>query len=203
MRWLAALSLLPSLALAQVPADAVLYRIDMTQSAWRTFGPGAPVATLAAQIAQESSWKINARSRVGAQGLAQFMPATAGDVGERWPDVCKPVNPFSATWAFACRDRYLKSLIDSLHNVYTSVCDDWAFGLKAYNGGRTWVNRDRLKARANGFNYNDWRVVAYFNAGRSRANFIENIEYPVRIFKREYRYADWGPGLNCPTELGT
>lgn len=182
---------------AEIPSEAWRYQRDMTRSAWRTFGPTAPVATLAAQIQQESSWRINAVSLAGAQGFAQFMPATAADMAHRFPNDCAPANPFSPRWAFNCRDRYLQTLIVAASNGNTDECSEWAFGFRAYNGGGTWVKRDRRLAAMDGADPNNWLAVYGYNAGRSEASFRENSEYPIRIFNTATTYAPWGDWLHC------
>lgn len=175
----------------------------MVRSAYRVFGPTAPVATLAAQIQQESGWKTNATSWVGAQGLAQFMPATAADMG-RLHRECSPVNPFKPAWAFACRDRYLLGLRAAVQppiadTVPLTQCSVWAFALRAYNGGLSWIQRDRRLAVQRSADPNNWRTVRGVNAGRREAAHRENREYPERIFTFEprYRAAGWGAGLKC------
>ena len=62
---------------AQIPSAANRWRADLTRAAHAQWGLDAPIAALAAQIHQESHWKSNAVSRVGAIGMAQFMPGTA------------------------------------------------------------------------------------------------------------------------------
>lgn len=181
----------------QIPSAAWSYKAEMSKSAWRTFGPSAPVALLAAQIHQESAWKINATSRVGAQGFSQFMPATAADMAKLHPQDCAPANPFNATWAFTCRDKYMRSLLKSSMNENTSTCSSWAFAMRAYNGGLGWINRDRRKTKADNQNPDNWRIVSYYNAGRSESNFRENSQYPERIFFIERRYTNWGGPLDC------
>lgn len=201
MRIAATLVLLASTCLlAQVPSEAWRYQRDMTRSAWRTFGPSAPVATLAAQIHQESSWRIKAVSWSGAEGFAQFMPGTAADMAKRFPEDCAPANPFSPRWAFNCRDRYLQTLINAAANDNTDTCSEWAFGFRAYNGGGTWVKRDRSLAAMDGADPDNWVAVYGYNAGRKEAAFRENSEYPVRIFKIERSYAAWGNRLGCLSE---
>jgi soluble lytic murein transglycosylase-like protein len=198
LRWLLALSLCWSCGVhADIPLAAWSYRADMLQSAWRVFGPAAPVAVLAAQIQQESAWKIDAVSWAGAQGFAQFMPGTSKDMAERFPNECAPANPFSAGWAFRCRDRYLSGLIRASRNERTQECSDWAFGLKAYNGGLGWVRKDRSLAAAAGSDPDDWRIVNLYNAGRSGSAHRENREYPERIFRLAPQYVVWGRDLSC------
>jgi len=192
LRWLCLLAL--SLPLqAQVPDNAWQYRRDMVQSAWRIHGPNAPVATLAAQIHQESAWRIDAVSWAGAQGLAQFMPGTSKDAALRWPSDCNPANPFKPSWAFACRDRYLKAQVAGGQ----SECDQWAFMFRAYNGGLGWIRKDRKLAAMAGDNPDDWKAVEPYNSCRAMSAWKENTEYPVRIYRLQSRYESWGRTLDC------
>jgi hypothetical protein len=81
-----ALALLPLIAAAQVPDLAGRYRHEYARIVRSEWGLDAPIASLAAQIHQESGWNCRAVSRVGARGCAQFMPTTAtwiGDVDKR------------------------------------------------------------------------------------------------------------------------
>lgn len=197
LRLIFCLLTLPGLARADIPVEAYQYRQDMIQSAWRTFGPDAPVAVLGAQIHQESAWKLRAKSWAGAEGLSQFMPATAADMAKRFPNECAPANPYSAQWAFRCRDRYLQTLIRASRTECTRECDEWAFGLRAYNGGKKWADRDRALAESFGADPDRWREVTPFNSGRRESAWRENTEYPVRIFRRSGAYTAWGRDLIC------
>lgn len=188
----------------QVTPAAWGFRGEMTTSAYRVFGPSAPVSTLAGQIHQESAWQTHARSPVGAQGLAQFMPSTAADMAKNFPASCAPANPYSPPWAFGCRDRYMAGLLRSVRRPVppgdtVAECSAWAFALRAYNGGLGWINRDRRAAMAAGVDADDWRAVRPFNAGRSAANHRENREYPERIYRLGARYAaaGWGRIVTC------
>jgi len=138
---LAALS--ASSASAQIARACEQYQTLITRSALQTFGPDAPVATLAAQLHLESACREAVSSHVGAQGMAQFMPATAADMARLHPQDCAPAAPFSARWAVACRDRYMRGLLEQYSDAATES-DQWAFALSAYNGGAGWVRRDRL-----------------------------------------------------------
>lgn len=193
--------LLSNVKAAPSPA-AEQYRAAMTRSAYRIHGPAAPIATLAGQIHQESAWQPLARSPVGAEGLAQFMPATAADMAARFAADCAPANPFSPAWAFACRDRYMQTLLRQVRSQGPGLteCSRWVFALRAYNGGMGWVLWDRAEARRNGVNPDDWAQVQPYRgtnprtgARRSDANHRENTEYPARILWLQARYAAWGP----------
>jgi hypothetical protein len=179
----------------QPPAAAEQYRADVVRSAYRVHGPGAPVAMRGGHLHQESAWDANARSRVGAMGLGQFMPLTAEDMAKHHPAECAPANPFSARWAIECSDLYLRSLrrqMRPMTRTELDECTQWVFTLRAYNGGAGWVMRDRSKARDAGADPDDWQQVARFNAGRSAGNFKENTEYAPRIMRLQERYRAWG-----------
>lgn len=189
-----ALAVLAPPAAAQVPPAAWAWRAELAESAYERFGPGAPVATLAAQVHQESGWRANAVSHAGAQGLTQFMPGTARDMAERFARDCAPANPFDPVWALRCRDHYLHSLMRGLRPMGSGLdeCARWTFALRAYNGGAGWVQRDRRAAQQAQANPDSPEEVARFNAGRSPANFRENVEYAPRIYRLQPRYAGWG-----------
>lgn len=70
----------------------------------------------------ESHWKLDAKSRVGAEGPYQFMPATGKDYGLKNSEDRR--NPFKS--ADACA-RFLKKL--------HSRTNDWDLALSGYNGG--------------------------------------------------------------------
>jgi len=196
-----------SAAAAQVPAGAEQYRSMMVRSAYRIHGPGAPIALLAGQIHQESAWDTNATSWVGASGLAQFMPATAKDMAKLHPADCAPAVPTSPRWAFNCRDLYMRSLRLQIKPMGSGITEaaEWAFALRSYNGGSGWIARDRRAcvdyAGCPLCDPDDWQQVAGFNAGRSKAAFRENTEYPIRIFKAQIRYASWGRTIKQSDEL--
>lgn len=178
-----------------IPPAARHYRSELTRCARAEFGLSAPVATLAAQIHQESLWRSDARSPVGAVGLAQFMPSTA-----RWLPLVAPqtgepapLNPGWSLRAVCAYDRWL------LARVSGRGCERWAFSLAAYNGGLGWVRKDARLAAARGLDpARWWNSVEAVNAGRSRANWEENRGYPRRILlvlEPLYREAGWGPGV--------
>jgi membrane-bound lytic murein transglycosylase MltF len=182
-----------------IPSPMLQYRQEIQSSAWATLGLNAPVAALAAQAQQESGGRADAVSRVGAQGLLQFMPATAADMGRRYPSVCFPVNTLSAKWSIRCSHLYMRELLKAVP-AQSDDCARWVYAWRAYNGGLGWIRRDVALAAAKGVQPEDWRSVAKYNAGRSGANFRENTEYPHRILKLAIRYveAKWGTTVCLP-----
>jgi len=63
------------------------------------WGLEAPVALFAAQVHQESGWREDARSPVGALGLAQFMPGTAAWIAQLYPADLGDAAPLDALGA--------------------------------------------------------------------------------------------------------
>ncbi|WP_173084810.1 transglycosylase SLT domain-containing protein [Fundidesulfovibrio magnetotacticus] len=179
-----------------IPAQAVRYRADLTRCARVHWGLEAPVATMAAQVHQESRWRADAVSPVGAAGLTQFMPATARWMGNVDPELAQaqPFNPGWALRALAAYDRWLWDRVEA-----RAPCERMAMTLSAYNGGLGWIARDKAVARANGADPLAWfESLERFNAGRSPAAFKENRGYPRRILltlEPLYERAGWGRGV--------
>ena len=176
---------------AEIPQAAVKYRSDLIRNARLSWGLEAPVATFAAQIHQESGWNPGAVSRVGAKGLAQFMPSTTDWIGGIIPDLASrtPENPAWALRAIAAYDRWLWDRVSA-----DTHCDRMAMTLSSYNGGLGWLQKDKKAAAAAGADRGRWwGEVERFNAGRRNAEFAENRGYPHRILKvLEPRYGSWG-----------
>lgn len=189
--------IVPSADAASIPTAAEQHRRTLVRAAHAEWGLGAPVATFAAQVHQESAWRVNARSPVGAEGLAQFMPATADWMAEIYPRSLGPAQPYNPGWALRAMVAFDRWLYE--RNQAVSECDRWAFVLAGYNGGNGWVNRDRRLASAQGADPLAWfDSVERHNAGRSIANFRENRHYPRAILLRwepMYAAAGWGPGV--------
>ncbi|MCZ7727573.1 transglycosylase SLT domain-containing protein, partial [Pseudomonas aeruginosa] len=144
----------PAFAADRIPTAAEQYRRTLVRSAHAGWGLSAPIATFAAQVHQESRWRADARSPVGAQGLAQFMPGTAEWIAGLYPAALGANQPFNPGWALRALVTYDRWLYD--RNQASSECDRWAFVLSAYNGGQGWVNRDRRLASASGADQLAW-----------------------------------------------
>lgn len=205
---IAAAILLAATATAQVPERCRVYQRQITTEAHTVFGLSAPVATLAAQIHQESGCRADAVSRVGAGGLAQFMPATARDMASIYPSELGPADVTNPRWAIKAQARYMRDLTRSTPGK--TECDTWAFGLAAYNGGLGWVRRDQAACR--GVAISDDRcgpcdpaqwfghVAMTPDPRRSPANIRENRGYPKRILldlSPRYVTAGYGRGVIC------
>ena len=179
---------------AQVPPEAARYRAELTRAAHSQWGLDAPVAVLAAQVHQESAWRPQAVSRVGARGLAQFMPGTArwwcGREGTAAAD-CQPHNP---VWALRALVGYDKYLFDRAPARY-SERDKMHVALRAYNGG---LGHWQAEAKATGLPQPtvDQVAAACGRASRHASHCSENLGYPARILGiLQPRYAAWGHSL--------
>ncbi len=179
-----------------IPRAALSHKAALIRAAHAELGLDAPVALLAAQIHAESLWRADATSHAGAQGLAQFMPATARWLPTVAPQTGEPL-PFNPGWAIRALCAYDSYLLKQVRNT-ASVRDRWAFTLCGYNGGLGWVRRDRALTASSGRDpARYWGSVEYVNAGRKPSAFRENREYPRRIFaiQNVYERAGWGPGV--------
>lgn len=183
---------------SDIPRAAQMHRDTLVRAAHFEIGLDAPVATLAAQIHQESRWRPDAKSPVGARGISQFMPATATWIAKIYPAL-GPADPFNPGWALRAMVRYDAWHLEKFENHPASPCEKWALALSAYNGGLGWVYRDRDLARASGARGLGWfDDIERFNSGRSISAFNENRHYVRAILLKWeplYVAAGWGRGV--------
>lgn len=187
----------PGPAYAAVAPEADQYRRELTRIVQAEWGIDGPVAAFAAQVHQESRWRFNAKSPVGAQGLGQVMPSTAAWLAQVFPETLGNVEPYNPAWSLMALVSYDRWLADRIKA--RNACELHAMVLSSYNGGLGWLIRDRALALAKGADSLTWfGSVERFNAGRSVAAFRENRGYPQVILKRfeaEYIAAGWGEGV--------
>lgn len=183
----------PAYAADQIPRAALQHRGTLKREAQRVWGLNAPVASFAAQIHQESRWRHDARSPVGAIGMAQFMPATAKWIGgmDRELATRDPMNPAWAVRALVVYDKWLWDRVTAV-----DACNRMAFAMAAYNGGLGWTNKRKARSPQPGICFG---ATCAINPGIHPANQRENQHYPEVILKRyEPLYANtigWGPGV--------
>lgn len=195
--------LLASASAAAAPATVLpdvppLYRLMVEREVAEVWGLNAPVARIAAQITQESSWNPRAASQY-AMGMAQFTPPTAAWIAQRFPDQLgdfDPWNPQHAIRAMVIYDHWLLTRVGGA----ASECDRWAFTLSAYNGGLGWVKRDKQRASASGADPSIW--FGHVDAHSARAGWAirENRRYVERILLRlepAYVQAGWSGVIAC------
>lgn len=189
---------------AEIPAAASQHQRDLTRHVQQAWGLSGSVALHAAQIHQESAWRAHVDSPVGAQGLAQFMPATGTWIAEIYPHL-GPAAPYSPRWAMAAMAQYNRHIYDRLRPLMGAEtiphCDRIAMMLSGYNGGPGWVNRDRQLAITAGADPNRWWGHVEQYTGRADWARRENRGYPRRIIHElEPRYlrAGWRGRPTCP-----
>lgn len=183
------------------PRLARQHQRDLTLFAQREFGLGAPVALLAGQVHQESAWREDVatglvRSSAGAEGLTQFMPATAKWISERYSDL-GPAEPFNPLWSLRAMVRYDRHLYD--RSMGHTPCDQWHWTLRSYNGGEGHLKTEGANAQ----DINDRQALADAcgTARRSVRHCPENLGYPKRITERWeplYLSAGWRGSATCP-----
>ena len=182
-----------------IPKRAEQYRSILIRAARATWGLDAPVAVFAAQIHTESRWRADAKSPVGAMGLAQFMPATAKWIPDIDPSLAPPA-PNNPGWSIRAMLRYDLWLFNRAKGK--DEYQRMAFAMSGYNGGEGWVNRDKRLAASNGLDPGQWfEHVETVNAGRSASNWRENRAYPRLILEEHqfaYERAGWGKSLPNP-----
>lgn len=188
----AMLAMLSRPACAQVPTVANKYRADLVRISHAEWGLDAPVAVFAAQIHQESGWNPAAVSRVGARGMAQFMPATA----KWWCDLhglsaldCQPSNPVWAMRSLVGYDRWLFERVRG-----ESEFDRLWAALRSYNGGLGHWQAEAATVRP--LKGRESIDAACGSARRHISHCRENLGYPQRILiVLQPRYAGWGRGV--------
>lgn len=176
-----------------VPQQAQQYRALLVRTAHAAWGLDAPVAVFAAQVHQESAWRHDAVSRVGAQGLAQFMPATAKWIAGIDPALAAQ-QPYSPAWALRALVTYDRWLYVRAPAHYVPKDRMWV-ALRGYNGG---LGHWQAEAASTGL-AQPTRAQVDMACGRARRAAVhcpENLGYPQRILSViQPRYLQWGPGL--------
>jgi hypothetical protein len=183
-----------------LPRLARQHQRELTILAQREFGLGAPVALLAGQVHQESGWRDDVatglvRSSAGAEGLTQFMPATAKWIVERYPDL-GTAEPFNPLWSLRAMVRYDKHLYDRARGH--TECDKWWWTLRSYNGGEGHLVNEGKNAEDS---YDRHSLAeACGTARRAKLHCRENLGYPRNITERWeplYLSAGWRGSRTC------
>lgn len=179
---------------ADVPRESLKYKRELIRQSRIIWGLDAPIPLFASQIHQESTWNHLAKSKY-AKGLTQFTDSTAEWMIEIFPQL-KRANVYNPNWSIRAMLLYDSWLDDRIKSI--DDCNQWAMILSSYNGGLTWLNRDKALAEAKGSDPNIWwnNVEKYSNradwAIRENRNYSKSI-----IFKHQNLYANWGKSYIC------
>lgn len=170
-----------------MPRQAALYRATVIREVRFYWGMAEKPSTFLGQIHQESTFREDAKSPVGATGLAQMMPGTSRWLMEIYPrdlkELCpdKSGCPLSPAWAIRSLVLFDKRLYDDFRWANGAI-ERWSATLSGYNGGRSWVLRER-RACAGTVGCNDtlWFGNIELACLRSATSCKENRNYPRRI----------------------
>lgn len=199
LRWLYAFTLIALAIVAtgkawagDIPRAALKYRADLTREARQVWGLNAPIPVFAAQIHQESGWNPQAVSRVGARGMAQFMPATAQWIASIDPALANG-DAGNPRWAIRALVRYDDWLATRVQGE--SEFDRLWAALRAYNGG---LGHWQMEAKA-AQSVQRTAVDAACGKAKRHASFCpENLGYPRRILTvLQPLYLAWGRGVSA------
>ena len=119
----------------------------LRSAATRHMPPGWDWLVLKAMVRQESNFRADARSRVGAQGLCQMMPKTAASMGVSPEQLSDPRVSIEAG------TKYLRQLWDRWQGL-PDRAPRWTrsrFAIASYNAGIT-----RLRRTASKFGADTW-----------------------------------------------
>lgn len=171
------------------------YRSTLVREAQAVYGPDAPSAMFAGQIAQESSWRPNVTAWDNGRGLSQFMDGTTAQVTNLFPEL-GPANPYDPRWAMRALVRYDGWIYRKVKGK--DACHRWGAALKGYNAGPGYV----MQAQARSPDPLTWFGVTEFVPTRqSAANFEYSRTYPHKILlKHQPRYIGMGT-IICPRGL--
>lgn len=159
----------------RIPPQANQYKSRVIREARAVGGLTAPSAMFGAQIYQESGYRLDAKSPVGALGISQFMPGSAQWISKVYPSQLGTAAPLDPGWAIRALVYYDYWNYKRLPMFTDAGENRWAASLSAYNGGLGWTLKDAKGCSV------WWGCADLFDDGRSAANKKQNNDYPSKI----------------------
>jgi soluble lytic murein transglycosylase-like protein len=138
-----------------VPADRLYLQPILEQAAHEY---GLPSDVVLAQAWAESSWRVDAVSRVGATGILQLMPATVDFVSTRLLHLDHELDVRDPAANARMSARYMRHLLDRTDG-------DLRQALIAYNQGLRALRRDGPKPDAQSYADHVLELRSVFSAG--------------------------------------
>jgi len=160
--------------LKQATSPEGMKRFDQTAQTFRKYADkyGADYLLMMAEGYQESGLNQQVKSKVGAVGVMQLMPATGkemnvGDITQEEANIHAGIKYFNAT-----KDRlYANEPMDNVNKIL--------FTFAAYNCGPARVKQLRAEAEQKGLDPNVWlnnvEFIAAARVGQETVNYVSNI----------------------------
>ncbi|MDA0706913.1 MAG: transporter substrate-binding domain-containing protein [Proteobacteria bacterium] len=173
--------------------DEPTRRLEQLAGLFRTYGSQYDIdwLMLASFSFQESGFRQDARSEVGAIGVMQVMPSTAADRAVAIDNIEVLENNVHAG------TKYLAVLrSDYFADEELDPTEQMLFTMAAYNAGPNRINRLRGVAATRGLDPNVWfnnvELVVAAQVGRETTNYVSNIYRYYIVYKRALatKYAD-------------
>jgi membrane-bound lytic murein transglycosylase F len=159
---------------------AVTDRFDETfrKYAKRYFGPGFDWRLFKAQAIAESNLQIGARSRAGARGIMQLMPATYREVRSKNPEITGHWD--HPEWNIAAGIAYSRQLWTAWANdSYAQHLREFMIG--SYNAGRYTLLRAQKVAQEHSLDSRAWPSIEIVAPSVPRWRYDETLEYLTRV----------------------
>lgn len=143
----------------------------------RFFGVAFDWRLFKAQAIVESNLDPSARSRAGARGIMQLMPATSREVHSKNPDlrVLNDVERNIAAGIGHAREQWVLWRADADEPHWSN------FMLGSYNAGRATLLRAQRLARERGLNQRVWSSIELVAPAVPRWRYDETLKYVVRV----------------------
>jgi soluble lytic murein transglycosylase-like protein len=145
-------------------------------------------AVIWAFMRQESRFNIRAKSRSGARGLMQLMPATASFIGRKRYRGARRNLLYKPELNIALGQKYIRHLIDN-----DLIAGDMALVAAAYNGGPG--NLSKWLKRAKRWRYDDRLVFLEIIPSRETRDYVKRVMANLWIYR--HRLGQEAPSLDA------
>ena len=135
------------------------------------FGPRKDWRWFKAQAIAESGLNPQARSKAGALGIMQIMPATMAEIRKKNPKILSSEDP---KWNIAAGIYYDRQLYKKWQKTSLPVHERLDFAFASYNAGHRRTRQAYNKAEAKLGNVAAWHQVAPYTPGATRA-YVDRI----------------------------
>jgi membrane-bound lytic murein transglycosylase MltF len=168
----------PVVSSAQV-SDKSKYDEIFRKYTKRFFGPGFDWQYFKAQAMAESDLVPTARSRVGATGLMQLMPATYNEIKAKKPELGAIDDP---EFNIAAGIMHSRGLWVSLKE-HENEAERFRFMFASYNAGQGTIRRAKTVAKANQLDPTTWQSIESVAPKVQRWRYKETLPYVHKIEK--------------------